>query len=109
MQPLLLFILQHRMLNFLPLAPQWQRVAISRAFMRALTADLLLLDEPTSHLDAHAQNSVLETVEALCRDPSTGKRVKTVIIITHQMSIAKRADKIAMLRNGVCVFNLLPG
>ncbi|KAL5487862.1 hypothetical protein ACEPAI_5970 [Sanghuangporus weigelae] len=79
---------------------EWQRVAISRAFMRARSADLLLLDEPTSHLDAHAQNNVLETVESICRDPGTGKRTKTVIIITHQLSIAKRADKIAMFENG---------
>ena len=75
--------------------------------MRARTSDLLLLDEPTSHLDAHAQNNVLEAVEALCRDPVTQKRTKTVIIITHQLSIARRADKIAMFENGVRVFNVL--
>ena len=75
--------------------------------MRARTSDLSLLDEPTSHLDAHAQNNVLEAVEALCRDPVTQKRTKTVIIITHQLSIARRADKIAMFENGVRVFNVL--
>ncbi|KAH8118536.1 P-loop containing nucleoside triphosphate hydrolase protein [Phellopilus nigrolimitatus] len=79
---------------------EWQRVAISRAFMRARSADLLLLDEPTSHLDAHAQNNVLETVDKLCTDSKSGKRIKTVIIITHQLSIARRADKIAMFENG---------
>ena len=77
--------------------------------MRARTADLLLLDEPTSHLDAHAQNNVLETIETLSRDPATGKRTKTVIIITHQLSIAKRADKIAMLTNGVRMIHLFRG
>ncbi|KAI5124796.1 hypothetical protein M0805_005430 [Coniferiporia weirii] len=79
---------------------EWQRLAISRAFMRARSADLLLLDEPTSHLDAHAQNNVLEMVDTLCRDPRTGARTKTVIMITHQLSIARRADKIAMFENG---------
>lgn len=69
--------------------------------MRARSADLLLLDEPTSHLDAHAQNSLLETVDKLCRDAQTGEKTKTVIIITHQLSIARRADKIAMFENGV--------
>lgn len=80
---------------------QWQRVAISRAWMRAETADLLLLDEPTSHLDAHAQHNVLKNIDHLRRDPDTGKRRKTVIIITHQLAIARKADKIAMLENGV--------
>jgi ABC-type transport system involved in cytochrome bd biosynthesis fused ATPase/permease subunit len=68
--------------------------------MRAQSADLILLDEPTSHLDARAQNYVLETIDQLSRD-STGKKVKTVIMITHQLSIARRADKIAMFENGV--------
>ena len=85
---------------------QWQRVAISRAFMRAKEADLLLLDEPTSHLDAHAQNNVLKAVDQICRDPTSGKKVKTVIIITHQLSIARRADKIAMFENGVRLFRV---
>ena len=67
--------------------------------MRAQTSDMLLLDEPTSHLDAHAQNNILNTIETFKRSDS-GKR-KTVIIITHQLSIARRADKIAMMRDGV--------
>ena len=69
--------------------------------MRARSADLLLLDEPTSHLDAHAQNSLLEAVDKLCRDPLTREKTKTVIYTTHQLSIARRADKIAMFENGV--------
>lgn len=68
--------------------------------MRAQSADLILLDEPTSHLDARAQHNVLETIDTLSRD-HTGKKVKTVIMITHQLSIARRADKIAMFENGV--------
>ena len=72
--------------------------------MRAKEADLLLLDEPTSHLDAHAQNNVLKAVDHICRDPASGKKIKTVIIITHQLSIARRADKIAMFENGVRLF-----
>ena len=74
--------------------------------MRAHDADLILLDEPTSHLDAHAQNNVLQTIDKISRDPATGKKTKTVIIITHQLSIARRADKIAMFENGV---RLQPG
>ena len=69
--------------------------------MRAQTADLILLDEPTSHLDAHAQNYVLEKLDSLCRDPRTREKVKSVIVITHHLSIARKADKIAMFENGV--------
>ena len=54
-----------------------------------------------AHLDAHAQHNVLKSIDHIRRDPVTGKRTKTVIIITHQLSIARKADKIAMLENGV--------
>ena len=72
--------------------------------MRARSADLLILDEPTSHLDAHAQSGVLESIDTLRRDNRTGRKSKTVIIITHQLSIARRADKVAMFENGVSFF-----
>ncbi|GJE84393.1 ABC transporter ATP-binding protein [Phanerochaete sordida] len=80
---------------------EWQRIAISRAFMRAQRpeVELLLLDEPTASLDAHAQNRVFETVEELARS-ETGERTKTVIFITHRLSTARRADKVAMMENG---------
>jgi len=80
---------------------EWQRIAISRAFMRANRPgiDLLLLDEPTSSLDAHAQNSIFDTIEKISRSPS-GERVKTIIFITHRLSTARRADKVAMMENG---------
>jgi len=79
----------------------WQRIAISRAFMRAEQpeVDLLVFDEPTSSLDAHAQNKVFDTIEKVSRSDS-GERTKTVIFITHRLSTARRADKIAMMDNG---------
>jgi len=61
--------------------------------------ELLVFDEPTSSLDAHAQNRVFDTVEKLSRKPN-GERLKTVIFITHRLSTARRADKIAMMENG---------
>jgi len=81
---------------------EWQRIAISRAFMRAKRpeVDLLVFDEPTSALDAHAQNDIFDTIDAVSRLPS-GERVKTVIWITHRLTTARRADKIAMLEDGV--------
>ncbi|EGO01594.1 hypothetical protein SERLA73DRAFT_48865 [Serpula lacrymans var. lacrymans S7.3] len=80
---------------------EWQRIAISRAFMRAdrPEIDLLLFDEPTSSLDAHAQNRIFDTIDEVSRSPS-GARSKTVIFITHRLSTARRADKIAMMENG---------
>ena len=79
--------------------------------------DLLLFDEPvsgfllfnflakstcfqTSALDAHAQNKVFDTLAKISRTPS-GERRKTVIFITHRLSTARRADKVAMMENGV--------
>lgn len=80
---------------------EWQRIALARAFMRANEpgVDLLLFDEPTSSLDAHAQNQIFETLEKISRSPS-GERRKTIIFITHRLSTARRADKVAMMDNG---------
>lgn len=100
---------------------EWQRIAISRAFMRANQPDvgLIVFDEPVSHnifrgqlqldaklanqtssLDSHAQNKVFDTIEEISRSPS-GERSKTVIFITHRLPSARRADKVAMMENGV--------
>lgn len=80
---------------------EWQRIAISRAFMRAdrPEVDLLLFDEPTSSLDGCAQNKIFDTIDKVSRSPQ-GERLKTVIFITHRLSTARRADKIAMMENG---------
>ncbi|KAF8974685.1 P-loop containing nucleoside triphosphate hydrolase protein [Flammula alnicola] len=80
---------------------EWQRIALARAFMRANEpgVDLLLFDEPTSALDGHAQNQIFDTLEKISRAPS-GERTKTVIFITHRLSTARRADKVAMMENG---------
>ncbi|KAJ7283483.1 P-loop containing nucleoside triphosphate hydrolase protein [Mycena rebaudengoi] len=80
---------------------EWQRISIARAFMRANEpqVDLLLFDEPTSSLDAHAQNQIFDTIERISRSPS-GERTKSVIFITHRLSTARRADKVAMMENG---------
>ncbi|KAF5387897.1 hypothetical protein D9615_000106 [Tricholomella constricta] len=80
---------------------EWQRIAIARAFMRASRpeVDLLLFDEPTSSLDARAQSQIFDTIEKISRSPS-GKKMKSVIFITHRLSTARRADKVAMMENG---------
>ncbi|KAI0750891.1 P-loop containing nucleoside triphosphate hydrolase protein [Daedaleopsis nitida] len=83
---------------------EWQRIAISRAFMRARRpeVELLVFDEPTSSLDAHAQKHVFDTIDAISRTPS-GERTKTVVFITHRLATARRADKIAMMEHGTIV------
>ncbi|KAF6762807.1 P-loop containing nucleoside triphosphate hydrolase protein [Ephemerocybe angulata] len=80
---------------------EWQRIALARAFMRANEpeVDLLVFDEPTSSLDAHAQNQIFETIGKISKTPS-GDRRKTVIYITHRLSTARRADKVAMMDKG---------
>ncbi|TFK56190.1 P-loop containing nucleoside triphosphate hydrolase protein [Heliocybe sulcata] len=82
---------------------EWQHIALSRAFMRAdrSEVDLLVLDEPTSSLDAHAQNRTFDTVEKV--SCSLKGRTKTVVFITHRLSTARRADKIAYMQNGTIV------
>jgi len=74
---------------------QWQRIAISRAFMRADTSDLWLVDEGSASLDPQAQT---EFFERLVR--SRADRSKTIIFITHTMSTVRWADKIAVVDNG---------
>ncbi|KAF9569405.1 P-loop containing nucleoside triphosphate hydrolase protein [Agrocybe pediades] len=82
---------------------EWQRIALARAFMRAREpgVDLLLFDEPTSALDAQAQNLIFNTLKEISH-PQSGDR-KTVIFITHQLSTARRADKIAMMEGGTII------
>jgi len=81
---------------------EWQRLSIARAFMRANEpqVDLLVFDEPTSSLDAQAQAQICDTIERISRSPTTGQRTKSVIFITHRLSTARRADKVAMMENG---------
>jgi len=56
-------------------------------------------DEPTSALDAQAQAHVFDAIEACSRD-ARGARCKTVVFITHRLSTARRADKVAMMERG---------
>lgn len=70
---------------------QWQKIALARAFFR--NAPILVLDEPTSAIDAKAESQIFERVEKLSRD-------KTVIIISHRFSTVRNADKIFVMDKG---------
>ena len=71
---------------------QWQKVALSRAFMRS-RAEVLILDEPTSAMDAQAEADVFEHLQATARD-------QILILISHRFSTVRRADRIAVMNGG---------
>jgi len=74
---------------------QWQKIALSRAFMRS-EADILVLDEPTAAMDAAAEAAVFE----LFREES---RNKMTILISHRFSTVRAADQIIVLHDGQIV------
>jgi ATP-binding cassette, subfamily B, bacterial len=71
---------------------QWQKVALSRAFMRE-EADILVLDEPTAALDAEAEHAVYERFRELARG-------RTTILISHRFPTARMADRIVVIEGG---------
>jgi ATP-binding cassette subfamily B protein len=71
---------------------QWQKIALSRAFMRH-DADILVLDEPTAAMDAAAEAEVFEHFRSLM-----GKRI--AIVISHRFSTVRMADEIVVLDQG---------
>ncbi len=71
---------------------QWQKIALSRAFMRE-EADILVLDEPTAALDAEAEHAVFDRFRSL----SAGR---TTFLISHRFSTVRMADRILVLEDG---------
>jgi len=69
-----------------------QRVAIARAL--ANNPDVILADEPTGNLDSRRGNEIVDMFINL------NKEGKTIIIVTHDQDIAKRASKIFKLKDG---------
>ncbi|HUA40919.1 MAG TPA: thiol reductant ABC exporter subunit CydD [Streptosporangiaceae bacterium] len=70
---------------------QRQRIALARAFLR--DAPLLLLDEPTAHLDPVSAQELQASLAALTAD-------RTVIQVTHSLAMAAHASRILTLTNG---------
>jgi ATP-binding cassette subfamily B protein len=71
---------------------QWQKIALSRAFMRH-DADILVLDEPTAAMDAAAEAEVFEHFRSLMGQ-------KIAIVISHRFSTVRMASEIVVLDQG---------
>ncbi|HEX6290702.1 MAG TPA: ABC transporter ATP-binding protein [Herpetosiphonaceae bacterium] len=70
---------------------QWQKIALSRAFMR--DGEVLVLDEPTAALDAEREYEIFQRF----RELTDGK---IALLISHRFSTVRMADRIVVLENG---------
>jgi ATP-binding cassette subfamily B protein/ATP-binding cassette subfamily C protein len=71
---------------------QWQKIALSRAYMRR-HADILILDEPTAALDAGAEAAVFEHFREYAKGRMT-------LLISHRFSSVRNAEHIVVLEHG---------
>ncbi len=74
---------------------QWQKIALSRAFMRQ-HASILVLDEPTSAMDAEAEMQIFHQFRAMTQN-------QMAILISHRFSTVRMADHILVLERGKVV------
>jgi len=72
---------------------QWQRLALARALLRD-ERDLLILDEPSSGLDAEAEYEIHHTLRAY-------RRTRTSLLISHRLGAIRDADMLVVLEQGV--------
>lgn len=88
---------------------QWQKIALARAFMRTRSAvedaapgaevrgaDIVVLDEPTSAIDAEAEAAIFARFRTATRD-------QMAILISHRFSTVRQADAIAVLHGGALI------
>ena len=71
---------------------QWQKIALSRAFMRS-DADILVLDEPTAAMDASSEAEVFDHFQ-------TASSSKMTILISHRFSTVRAAAQIIVIHQG---------
>lgn len=71
-----------------------QRIAIARAILK--DAPVLLLDEPTSSIDAGSEQLIQKALDILCKD-------RTVLVIAHRLSTIRQADRIMVMEDGQIV------
>ena len=70
---------------------EWQKVALARAFLR--DAPIIILDEPTSAMDAKAEYELFQRFHELTKD-------RTTILISHRLSTVKMVDRVYVLEEG---------
>ena len=70
---------------------EWQKVALARAFLR--NAQIIVLDEPTSAMDAKAEYEVFTNFHQLTAG-------RTTLLISHRLSTVKMADRIYVFKDG---------
>lgn len=71
---------------------QWQKIALSRAFMRS-DADILVLDEPTAAMDAASEAAIFDHFQS-------ASNTKMTILISHRFSTVRAADRIIVIHDG---------
>jgi len=74
---------------------QMQRVAIARAL--AMDPDIILADEPTGNLDTGSGSDVMSVLDGL------SAQGRTLIVVTHDGTLARRAHRVVEIRDGVVV------
>jgi putative ABC transport system ATP-binding protein len=72
---------------------QQQRVAIARALVKE--PKVVLADEPTGNLDEETRDDIIALLEHLWRE-----RGLTLVLVTHDTSLARRAQRVAVMNNG---------
>lgn len=70
---------------------EWQKIALTRALFRE--SEIIVLDEPTSAMDARSEYELYENFSELSKN-------KIVIYISHRLASAKLADKVIVMKNG---------
>ncbi len=73
---------------------QWQKLAIARAFYR--DAKLLILDEPTSAVDALSEEKIFDNIRENAKN-------KTTLIVSHRFATVRKAKRIIVIDNGKIV------
>jgi ATP-binding cassette, subfamily B, bacterial len=73
---------------------QRQRIAIARAFVK--DAPILIFDEPTSAIDIHTEQEIMQATEQLVRG-------RTTFVIAHRLSTIQNCDLQLVLKNGKLV------
>jgi putative ABC transport system ATP-binding protein len=72
---------------------QQQRVAIARALVKQ--PKVLLADEPTGNLDEDTRDEIIDLLDAMWRE-----RGLTMVFVTHDSTVARRAQRIGVMKNG---------